>query len=184
MKVYAEYMNCLNANWFRFPYANLIYFIAMISLISSCQQVQSSDDSDMLMVNVTNSSGDDFLYQKGDSTFFFAPFPFNVGILEKDSVEYEMMVLSRKAKVGTDLHVLPLAKLTLTDPDQEQKDIFVAVPVNKADQIFDGETFYDFSVGQFSFKQIIEYWYANRYGLQGTVIEGWAPISEEYFNEL
>ena len=162
----------------------LLVLGTILSLILACEPNNSSVIEENLEVKVTNSSGDDFFYEKDSTKQFFAPFPFNVGTLVKDSIEYEVMIISKKLRKGSRLDIIPVARLTLIEPYTTQKNIFVGVPKKEEERIFDGISFYDFSVEHFYYKQIIEYWYANRYGLQGTTIDGWSPVGPDYFNDL
>ena len=134
-----------------------------------------------MIVNVTNSSGDDFYYMKEGIASYYAPYPFNVGIYESESNSTEFMIVSKKLKKGQSIAVLPIAKMNLNEPLDPGKEVIIATPFDTDLRIFDGQSFQDFTVNQFSLKQLIELWYSNRYDLQGTTMEGWTPVTLEYF---
>ena len=159
-------------------------FLAMLVLISaliSCVQKQNAEVGDFLPVNVTNSSGDDFSYMKDEVEHFYAPYPFNIGIYESEQNTVEVMILSKKLKRGQTVQVIPVARLSLHERSESYQDVIVATPVDENLKLFKGESFQDFTVNQFSIKQLIELWYSNRYNLQGTTMEGWSPVSLDYF---
>lgn len=162
----------------------LFLLSTIILLLGSCKEGELKNDAENLFAIVTNSSGDDFSYNSEAGLTYFAPYPFNVGYIGADTAKIEVMIISKKLKKGDKIEILPLAKLSISDFDKVQKDIFVAVPRNPNKKIFQGETFSDFTVEHFSYKQIVEFWYSNRYGLQGTSIDGWTPTSIEQFNSL
>ncbi len=158
-------------------------FTAVLSLLS-CNEPKNPKNAQDLNLKVTYSSGDDFFYQDGDSVRYFAPYPFNVGIFQGESQEVEVMLIAKRINAGSSVEFIPVAKMSMIEPPSVQKDIFVAIPKNRDLRISDGESFYDFTVNQFSYKQLVEFWYSNRYGLQGTSLEGWSPTSVEFFKAL
>lgn len=161
----------------------IFLFLIGWSLIS-CDQRSSSATDQYYALKITNSSGDDYSYSKGDSTVYFAPYPFNIGFNDGELTSQEVMLISKRVDRGDKVDILPIAKLTLTLADKSSQDIIIAVPEEENLRIIESRDFYDFTVGQFSLKQIVEYWYSNRHGLQGTSVKGWSPASMEDLNDI
>lgn len=161
-----------------------IFLFLTVCCLLSCDKRSSSESDQYYSLKITNSSGDDFSYNNGDSTVFFAPYPFNVGVHGTEGAAQEVMLISKRVDSGDKVDILPIAKLTLTLADRTSQDIVIAVPEEENLRIIASRDFYDFTVGQFSLKQIVEYWYSNRHGLQGTSIKGWAPASMEDLKDI
>ena len=145
----------------------------------SCKPPSPVNSSDGPSIIITNSSGDDFLFQNEDQERYFAPFPFNVGDLITQSDTMEVMLISKRLDRGKQVGIFPLAQLAMQDAFNDEYEVLIATPIDESLRIIDSQDFYDFTVEQFSLKQIVEYWYSNRYGLQGTSVKGWTPASPE-----
>lgn len=161
-----------------------IFLFLITWCLLSCDQRTSPVSDQYYSLKITNSSGDDFSYTKQDSTVFFAPYPFNVGKYKLGVSSREVMLISKRVDRGEKVDILPIAKLTLTLADRTNQDIVIAVPEEENLRIIESRDFYDFTVGQFSLKQIVEYWYSNRHGLQGTSVKGWSPASMEDLKDI
>ncbi len=160
----------------------LLFFIGWCLL--SCDQRSSSATDQYYALKITNSSGDDYSFSLRDSLVYFAPYPFNVGVSGEGPSSQEVMVISKRIDQGDKVDIFPIAKLTLILADKSSQDIVIAVPEEENLRIIGSRDFYDFTVGQFSLKQIVEYWYSNRHGLQGTSVKGWSPASMEDLNDI
>jgi len=157
-----------------------IFLFCIICGFISCNERPNVTKDGYSRLKITNSSGDDFSYGSEDSLSYFAPYPFNIGIhLKESGQELEMMLISKRVDKGKEVEVLPIAELSYKSSTGVSQKVMIAVPIDKDLKIMDSEAFYEFTVEQFSLKQIVEYWYSNRYGLQGTSIEGWSPASIE-----
>lgn len=155
-------------------------FIISISLFS-CQETKIESSGEGIQVKVVNSSGDDFSYGNEESPQYYAPYPFNHSRITMDEKEYEVMILSKKVNKGKRLTVMPLGKMTVTNRNTADTEVIVAIPTDQELELADIKDFFDFSISQFSLKQMVEYWYSNRYGLDGSVIQGWEPVAIEDF---
>ena len=158
----------------------VILFLIMIGLFS-CQEAKIESSTEGLSVKIENSSGDDFSYGDPDSPQYFAPYPFNHGNLMIDNKSYEVMILSKKVNKGKTIHVKPLGKMTVSNANRKDTDVIVAIPSDAELEIAEIKDFFDFGITQFGLKQMVEYWYSNRYGLDGSVIKGWEPVAIEDF---
>lgn len=154
-----------------------IPFYLLLLLFVSCANHGSSELGDNLQVKITYGSGDDFSYQEEDSTLFFAPYPFSVGHLYNNEDSKEIMVISKRLDRGDRIKIIPLAKLSLEDKAGSKQTVILATPIDSELSIMPSTSFDEFIVSQFSLKQIVEFWYSNRYGLQGTRVLGWSPAS-------
>ena len=155
------------------------YILTILALwLMSCDGTKVGQQDGLLMCKVSKSSGDDFSYTKGEQIFHFAPYPFNVGTLASSPVD-EVMVLSKKLPVGREIAVQPLAQLAVRESDGGRKRVLFVVPEVEDLRLFETGDYSTFTVDHFALKQYIEYWYQNRYGLQGTITEGWGPLSTE-----
>jgi len=134
------------------------------------------------LIEVLHSSGDNYSYMKDGERHFYAPYPFNQGsIAGKDGTKHEVVVLSKQAAKGSIIGVEIFAKMTIMDVEGNETSIFISSPTNPTHELTPIENFYDFSVEQFYFKQMVQYWYSNRYGLNGTIVKGWEPVSTDTF---
>jgi len=156
-----------------------ILFYLLLLLFISCDNNRTSEDDDNLQIKIIYGSGDDFSYQENDSTLYFAPYPFSVGHLVNNKDSKEIMILSKRLDKGDRIDIIPLAKLSLEHRSGEKQTIILATPVEENLAIMSAVSFDGFIVSQFSLKQIVEFWYSNRYGLQGTRVLGWSPASHE-----
>jgi len=157
-----------------------ILFFSLLVCFASCDNGTSTKEQGDLKVKVTNGSGDDFSFDRDDSTHFFAPYPFSVGQLVGVEESPEIMIISKRLDKGSKVSIVPLAKIQLaSSSDDAEETIFLATPVEEDLSIMSSSSFDDFIVSQFSLKQIVEFWYSNRYGLQGTRVTGWSPASAE-----
>ena len=161
-----------------------IAFLTIFLCLISCKEGSKTTGDNFPSIIITNSSGDDFSYQFQDSLRYFSPYPFNQGVFEHEETQKEVMLISKRLDKGKRTGIRPIAKLTLNEVNDTLRDIFIALPLDEELKIVECKDFYDFTVEQFSFKQIVEYWYSNRYGLQGTTINGWSPATVEDLNTL
>ena len=154
-----------------------IIFSVIISVFCmACDEASQKTEDAGLKVKINHSSGDDFKYEYKDSVNYFAPYPFNVGQITIDTTNQETMLISKRLEKGKEISIIPLASLRMKDKSGKGSTILVAIPDEKDLRIVDVTSFYDFSVEHFAMKQMIELWYINRYGLQGTYIDGWRAI--------
>lgn len=130
-----------------------------------------------MVVKVLKSSGDDYSYEFANEEVYFAPYPFNFSHVSIDGKEYDVCVISKKLNKGDHLEINPVAKMTLRNGDHSMTDVIIAYPVNEQLRNLNINSFYDFTVVHFSYKQIVEYWYLNRNGLQGTEVLNWKPFT-------
>ncbi len=156
-----------------------ILFYLLLLLFVSCDNRENRKEDNNPQVKITYGSGDDFSYKKEDRTYYFAPYPFSVGHLTKDEDSMEIMVISKRLEKGDRIDIIPLAKLSLEDLSGVKQTVILATPVEADLSIMPAESFDDFIISQFSLKQIVEFWYSNRYGLQGMRVLGWSPASLE-----
>ncbi len=156
-----------------------ILFYLLLLLFISCDNKGINEDGDNLQVKIKYGSGDDFSYEEKDSTIYFAPYPFSVGHLSSSEDSKEVMVIAKRLDKGDRIDIIPLAKLSLEHLSGEKQTIILATPEDANLAIMSANSFDDFIVSQFSLKQIVEFWYSNRYGLQGTRVLGWSPASVE-----
>ena len=159
------------------------YSLVLIGMLFffSCKEGLTPPDQANLTIKITNSSGADFFYDVQEERKYYAPYPFNVGYFQSDIKKQEVMLISRHIDEGKSVEIEPIAKLSLLEASGEEKEVFIAVPIDDNLAIINNMDFSEFTVEQFSLKQIVEYWYSNRYGLQGTSIKGWAPSDLDDF---
>lgn len=157
------------------------FYLILISasIISSifCKDSGVRIEDSGMVIKVLKSSGDDYSYVFGGEEKYFAPYPFNFSQFELSDKKYDICVISKKVEKGDHLEVLPVAKMTVLNGDNSQTEVLITYPVNEQLRIFDITNFYDFTVEKFSYKQIVEYWYLNRNGLQGNQIVNWKPFT-------
>ncbi len=164
--------------------AKFIFCYLLIGLIClSCEKPKKATPTDGLLVKIDHSSGDDFYYDVGEERTYFAPYPFNHATISFNGQTYEMIILSKKVTRGKTIKIRPIAQFTLSDPDRGDSFVLVAVPTEMDLQITQIKDYYEMTVKQFYFKQMVQYWYSNRYGLNGTVVKGWEPVSLMDFTE-
>ncbi|MEL6123933.1 MAG: hypothetical protein AAFR14_09430, partial [Bacteroidota bacterium] len=143
--------------------APLITMLILFTCLAvSCKNTNIQESSNGSIIKIDFSSGDDFSYQVGDSTHFFAPYPFNSSELVVDGNQYTVVTLSRKVRSGSQVEILPLAQFTVRYNDRDTEDVVVAVPVDPALQLFEPVDFSSFLVEQFAYKIMLETWFANK----------------------
>lgn len=160
------------------------YIVLFTSLccIYACEPPSNVPSGPDPAIIITNSSGDDFSYLLNEELHHFAPYPFNVGTLVIAMDTLEVMLISKRLNKGQRVGIQPLAKMTLSNAADAEVDIIIATPIEEDLKIIRSSSFYEFTVEQFSYKQMVEYWYSNRYGLQGTSVKGWSPTTIEDLN--
>lgn len=156
-----------------------IFFLICVLLMISCKNGTKIDEEGYMSVKIENGSGDDFSYISGDTTIFFAPYPFSTGHLKDNQQSNEVMIISRSLDAGDIVAIKPLARLELESVKSGKETVILAIPVDDGLSIISAQGFDDFVVSHFGLKQIVEFWYSNRYGLQGTRVVGWSPASSE-----
>ena len=158
---------------------NILSSIILLSLllISSCQNAKLDITTDDMAIKIENSSGDDFSYNSDEGEKFFAPYPFNQGVMKIEDKKYEVVLVSKRIKRGKQVAIAPLAQFTVKHTSGNNEEIIIATPLDTSQQLFKTKDFYEFTVEHFAFKQIIDHWYANKYGLEGTLVENWRPTS-------
>jgi len=145
--------------------------------LNSCQEAKLDLSDDALTIKVDNSSGDDFSYQDSAGQHFFAPYPFPQGKINIEDEAYEVIILSKKLKKGATVGIKPLAQFTVRQPSGVSNEVIVVVPTDTSYQLFDMPDFFGFMVENFALKQILDHWYANKNGLEGTLVENWRPAN-------
>ncbi|MFT4568949.1 MAG: hypothetical protein ACI9FN_003919 [Saprospiraceae bacterium] len=164
----------------------LFTFLVGLTLLTmnSCSPKETSAPEYGELIEIIHSSGDDYSYKEAGEFNFYAPYPFNQGSLKgKDGIRYDVVVLSKQLEKGSNVGIEIFAKMTIVDIDGDETDILMAKPTNKEYELLPIRDFYGFSVEQFYFKQMVQYWYSNRYGLNGTTVKGWEPASIELYKD-
>lgn len=154
----------------------IIISIIISAFCAACDKAPHKTEDAGMKVKINHSSGDDFKYDRKDSVNYFAPYPFNVGQITIDTTNQETMLISKRLEKGKEISIIPLASLRMKDKSGQGSTILIAIPDDKDLRIVEATSFYDFSVEHFAMKQMIELWYINRFGLQGTYIDGWRAV--------
>ncbi len=141
-------------------------------------------NSQGILIKISNSAGDDFSYEVNGQWRFYAGYPFNHSELSNSMHSCDLMVVSKKLERGKYVRVRPIARMNLKNADNSRNTVIIAIPDKQDLQINDVNDYTSFMVNQFAIKQIIENWYSNRYGLQGSLVEGWQPIDMNALSKL
>ncbi len=157
------------------------FFIGMsLFACKDAQEVQTQEQG--MLVKILHSSGDDFSYTEGGETIYFSGYPFNYGQVVHQNETYDVLVLSRRITSGNYESVLPIARMQANEPKQGKSKVVIAIPVDESKRICNATDFIGFMIEQYSFKHIVEYWYSNRFGLQGSQVESWQATDLGYFS--
>lgn len=162
-----------------------IYLLGLCMVhVIACDSDQTTEDIEGLLVTIAHSSGDDCLQSGTVAQRYYAPYPFNQAELpQEDGSHREVMIISRKIDVGKQVGVIPFAKMTTLHLDGSESVILIAKPTNKKYELEPIDDFYDFGIEQFYLKQMVQYWYLNRNGLNGTIIKEWKALDQEEYKE-
>ena len=163
---------------------SLVLISTALFSMTSCTEKVSNVEERGELIEIIHSSGDDYWHKEAGELNFYAPYPFNQGSLKgKDGIPYDVVIVSKQVKKGKRLGIEIFAKMTIVDFNGEETEILVAKPTNQEYELSPIKDFYGFSVEQFYFKQMVQYWYSNRYGLNGTIVKGWEPTSIDVYKD-
>lgn len=154
--------------------------LSLILISVSCKDSLLPATTGGFKIKVIKSSGDDFYYDDEGSIAYFAPYPFNLGQFQDEGFIHDVVILSKRVETGTMLAIHPVAELTLDNVQRGKTRVVVAVPDEHSLRIFDIQNYYDLNSKHFAIKKMIEEWYQNRYGLNGSRVISWNEISSEH----
>ena len=164
--------------------SHIIISLLLICGLQSCNSKPSNENESGELIEILHSSGDDYSYKTEGLETFYAPYPFNHGILKsKYGIDYDIVILSKKVEKGKKIGVELFAKMTIVDLKGAETAILIARPNNTIYELCPISDFYDFSIEQFYLKQMVQYWYSNRFGLNGTIVKGWEPANIDAFKQ-
>ncbi len=117
-----------------------------------------------IQVTINIPAGTEFSEEIDGTTKTFLPYITNIGALIDNTERKDIAVVGKRLKKGTHIYVRPFAKLSYEMQD-EKRSIILAIPALEKYRSVEIEAYDDFITEHYAVKQIIEYWYANRYGL-------------------
>ncbi len=160
---------------------HIVGCMTFMVLISACKNTSESPIShiDGEMVKVLKSSGDDFSFTLDDTIAYFVPHLFNLGTSSSNPALEEVLIISRKLEPGKEITVKPFGIMHVSNDNGIEQKVSLAYPSDRSLQLFEIRDFNQFSVEHFAIKHMIEYWYTNRYGLDGSRILSTEPYSVE-----
>lgn len=152
----------------------ILIFSCLFLLMMSCSPIKELREGDV-EVSITTSVGTNFEYRSGTKTVTFLPYITNEGSGMVNGKVQNIAVVGKRIKSGADIHVTPFATLKYTH-DQKEHEIILAIPADKKYRSIEIDSYDAFITEYFASKQIIEYWYANRYGLGGVSNVRWNAL--------
>jgi inorganic pyrophosphatase len=152
------------------------------TFLCGCKDNNTVAEVKVISLNVMKSSGEDFSFTMDGEIYHFMPYPFNFSELTLNGKDYEVLIMGKQMKSGTSVSVLPIAEMVLEDQKESETYVLLTIPYEKDLRIFDVEDLFELTTKQFSVKQIVEYWYANRKGLTGTTVKSWENRSIQDFS--
>ena len=154
-------------------YSILILSLVFGAIIFSCG-VSEEVKQGGIEVRIVNSAGTSFEYEEGGKKYTFLPYIINEGNGSKNGKKFKVGVIGSRVASGVQLHVRPIATLIYNHLQREEK-IIIAVPVDKKYRSMEIDSYDAFITEYFASKQLIEYWYSNRYGLGSVSDVRWNP---------
>lgn len=145
--------------YLQFTFSSLI----LLLLLSACE-VNSGTDPEGMEVKVAVSSGDVFTATVNGERVAFLPYLTNNGWIERGDERAEVAIIGQRLKAGKTLRVRPLAILKYRFEQKDHK-VILAIPVVDKYRSVDIDSYESLLTEYFATKQLIESWYANRYGL-------------------
>lgn len=146
----------------------IIFSLTIGMALNSCGvNNDSALDMEGLVIEILHPSGDEFSFMEGDAKKSHMPYPLNYGILATGSDSCEVFVYSIRAEREESVGINPVIELTFIDNTAQKHCVIIALPVNKELRFSQGDS--NLSLEQlYAIEHLIEFWYANKYGLNGA----------------
>jgi len=118
-------------------------------------------------VHISTSAGSSFEFRDGDKSITFLPYIINEGDASVNGKNSIMGIVGKRIDADKHIYARPIAKLNYKR-EQKEQEIIIAIPAEKKYRSMEITSYDDLLTEYFATKQLIEYWYANRYGLGGV----------------
>lgn len=151
----------------------ILTLLILLVFISCTEQYQPKEGE--YKMTVKNHIGKTFQYNSGNDPHYFLPYPINEGLGSINDKNVNIALIGKQLDANADLYVVPIARLRYTLHDDKQEVIF-AIPAEKKYRTMEIAGYDDLITEYYSTKQILDYWYANRYGLGAVTDVYWSPF--------
>tara|TARA_B100000497_G_scaffold97916_1_gene110343 strand:- start:1155 stop:1640 length:486 start_codon:yes stop_codon:yes gene_type:complete len=158
----------------RTPIFLLVLIGSLLTLTVSCIEKYVPKDGEIEMY-VDLPIGTEFQYRDKIEERNFLPHITNEGTATFENRKSRISLIGKKMNTGDELFVMLIAKLQYQRQGQ-RSEIIIAIPAEKKYRIIEITSYESLITEYFSTKQMIEYWYANRYGLGGVTDIIWSSL--------
>ena len=140
----------------------------------SCTESYKPQEGEILMT-IEIPLGSDFVHIDGEKEIKYLPFLVNEGSATFDDRIKKIALIGTKLKEGQEVYVKPVAKLKYVK-DGSRNERILAIPAEEKYRTIEIDSYESLLTEYFSTKQMLEYWYSNRYGLGGVSDISWASL--------
>lgn len=152
-------------------------------LLQSCQNEtrKSSGEESPYEVVVQHSTGDEYSFVDGETTFKYLGYPFNMGYIRGKKVDHvKCILLSKKMSARSRSAINPVGVFKTMERGIEISYI-IAVPTDAQKRNVQIDNFSDLVTKYNSVKNIIEFWVLNRCGMGCAENLSWGNESTASF---
>ena len=153
-----------------------IFSLTVLSafFLNSCTENYIPQPGEVEM-EIDISIGSQFEYRDEDKAYDFLPYITNEGDATFNNRKRRFALVGKKMNIGDQLYVKPIAKMKYRRLDRTH-EVILAIPAEEKYRTIELTGYEALITEYYSTKQIVEYWYANRYGLGGVSDLRWSAL--------
>ncbi|MEE9373794.1 MAG: hypothetical protein V3V00_12145 [Saprospiraceae bacterium] len=159
----------------RFYLHSILLFGFFAFFLFSCIEEAYVPKEGEVKMEVEICIGEEFQFRTDKETHHFLPYIVNEGAANVNNRLKRIALISRKINAGDNIYIKPVAKLKYNRLGQE-KEIILAIPAQEKYRTMQITSYGALITEYYSTKQLIEYWYTNRYGLGGVSNMRWIAL--------
>lgn len=152
----------------------LFYTLIISGVFIACEpQIEAPQGA--VLVDIEVNAGSHFEHREGQEVMTFLPYLTNEGSGLVEGRLSDMAVIGKHIKRGQKVYAMPVAKMKYYY-GVDEKELIIAIPVEEKHRSVEISSYDDLITEFYSTKQLIEFWYANRYGLGSVSDIRWNSI--------
>ena len=157
-------------------------FAILFMVMSSCGSDEPIYATEPLQVTISHVAGDPYAYVESENqTKHFAPYPFHHAIMLIDGSQRDVFIIGKSVYHNAELGILPFEELDFEHENGEKSSVILAIPSDPTIQFLDYSAFLNDADKLYSYLHILEYWYTNRHGLNGTRLVNRRSVTYENY---
>ncbi len=152
----------------------ILTLLSSLFCLSSCYE-QTTYEKGPIDLRIAHAAGAD--YAEMGAIDYYSAYPAPHGTMMDGDELIDVFVLGRAVDQDTEIGISPVEELTFVKGNGEIEKMIYAIPTDEALQYAAPDQFLNDSDKLYSIMHIVEYWYANKNGLNGSRLKSRRQVS-------